>query len=152
MGRVAVVDQTRMTDHAGLTVLRFDECLRLLESQPVGRVAFTQDGGLEILPVNYCVLDTSIGFRTGAGSKWGAALQGKPVAFEVDEFDPARRTGWSVVVKGLAEPVEDEAVLDRLEAAGLISWAAATDRPWSAGPQWVLIRAEAISGRRTPDG
>jgi hypothetical protein len=32
------------TDHAGLEILPFDECLRLLASVPVGRVGFFADG------------------------------------------------------------------------------------------------------------
>jgi len=38
------------TDHAGLEILPFDECLRLLASVPVGRVGFIADGELVILP------------------------------------------------------------------------------------------------------
>lgn len=140
---VAMADEMPVIDHAGLTVVTFEVCLLLLRSRPVGRVAFTQNGDVEILPVNYCVLDTSIGFRTADGSKLGAALQGKPVAFEVDDFDPVRREGWSVVVKGRAELVVDEAVVSQLEATHLTPWADAVARP-----QWVLIRADGVSGRR----
>jgi hypothetical protein len=34
------------TDHAGLAVLSFAECLQLAGSQPVGRVAFLRDGDI----------------------------------------------------------------------------------------------------------
>jgi hypothetical protein len=43
-------------DHAGLEILPFSECLRLLASVPVGRVGFFTDGEIVILPVNH-ILD-----------------------------------------------------------------------------------------------
>jgi uncharacterized protein len=130
-------------DHAGLTVLSLEECLRLVKSQPVGRIAFAQAGDIEIFPVNHCVVDDTIAFRTAAGSKLEAALAAAVVAFEVDSYTASRREGWSVVVKGRAEFVTDDATLARLWASGLQPWAAATARP-----DWIVIRADEISGRR----
>jgi len=130
-------------DHAGLTVLSLEECLRLVKSQPVGRIAFAQAGDIEIFPVNHCVVDDTIAFRTAAGSKLEAALAAAVVAFEVDSYTASRREGWSVVVKGRAELVTDDATLARLWASGLQPWAAATARP-----DWIVIRADEISGRR----
>ena len=43
------------TDHAGLEILSFADCLRLLASVPVGRVGFFADGEIVILPVNHLV-------------------------------------------------------------------------------------------------
>ena len=43
------------TDHAGLEILPFDECLRLLASVPVGRVGFIADGEVVVLPVNHAI-------------------------------------------------------------------------------------------------
>jgi Pyridoxamine 5'-phosphate oxidase len=53
----------------GLEVLDRDECLRLLASQPVGRVAVVVDGSPMIFPVNYALDGESIVFRSDAGSK-----------------------------------------------------------------------------------
>jgi len=139
-----VADQmNRPLDHAGLAVLSLAECLRLVESQPVGRVAFAQAGEIEIFPVNHCVIDDTIVFRTGEGSKLEAAANAAVVAFEVDAYTTSPREGWSVVVKGRAELVTDDATLARLWASGLRPWAAATARP-----DWIVIRANEISGRR----
>jgi len=61
------------TDHAGLEILPFDECLRLLASVPVGRVGFIADGELVMLPVNHVVDGHDVAFRTARGSKLPAA-------------------------------------------------------------------------------
>ena len=56
------------TDHAGLEILPFEVCLRLLASVPVGRVGFFADGEVLILPVNHVVDGQDVVFRTGRGS------------------------------------------------------------------------------------
>ena len=98
------------TDHAGLVVLSFDECLELMASSGVGRLAFLADGEIEVLPVNYTIDGARVAFRTATGTKLDAAIEQAVVAFEVDAFDPSERTGWSVVIKGRAEVVSDEAL------------------------------------------
>jgi len=61
------------TDHAGLEILPFDVCLRLLATVPVGRVSFLADGEIVVLPVNHIIDDQDLVFRTAYGSKLSAA-------------------------------------------------------------------------------
>lgn len=132
-------------DRNGLEVLGPAECLELLASRPVGRLAFVHDGGPMILPITYVMTHGGIAFRTTAGSKFDVAIMGRPVAFEVDGLDVARRTGWSVVVQGIAELVDDADRVAELEQRDL--------QPWSAhavAGSWILVHAEEISGRRLP--
>lgn len=134
-------------DRNGLEVLGPDECLELLASQPVGRLAFLHEGGPMILPVTYVVSHGGVAFRTAAGSKLDTAIMGRPVAFEVDGLDMDRRLGWSVVVQGVVEVVDDPEREAELEDRDL--------QPWSdhvADGAWVLLRAEEISGRRILPG
>ncbi len=134
---------TTHLDRNGLEVLGPDECLALLRSEPVGRLAYLHEGGPTILPVTFVVSHGGVAFRTAAGSKLDTALMGRPVAFEVDGIDRDRRTGWSVVLRGIAEYVEDPDRLAELDERDL--------HPWSAHAEdgaWVLVRAEEISGRR----
>ena len=56
-------------DHAGLEVLPFDSCLRLLAAVSVGRVGFVADGEVVVLPVNFVVDGQYVVFRTASGSK-----------------------------------------------------------------------------------
>jgi uncharacterized protein len=131
-------------DHAGLEVLPFDTCLELLASVPVGRIGFFADGELVILPVNHLVDGQHVVFRTAAGSKLSAAENGGPVVFEADSYDDLDRSGWSVVVNGLAEVIDD-AETGRLGGLGLHPWSTAVEHPF-----WIRIRPTSVSGRRTP--
>ncbi len=133
------------TDHAGLDVLSFEECLELMARSGVGRVAFLADGEIEVLPVNYTIEGARVAFRTATGTKLEAAIERSVVAFEVDAFDPQDRTGWSVVIKGRAEVVADAALIARLERTGLTPWATAVPKN-----EWVVIHPNAITGRRVP--
>lgn len=127
-------------DHQGLEVISPEECWELLADAPVGRVAFNEAGEPMVLPVNHAVVGHRIVFRTLRGSLLHEALMAAPVAFQVDGFDAVQRTGWSVLVRGVADLAEDTDELDALE---LHPWADTVDRD-----DWVQIRSEEISGRR----
>lgn len=133
------------TDHAGLEILQFEACLRLLESVPVGRVGFFADGEVVILPVNHLVDGQDVVFRTGAGSKLSSVGSKNLVSFEADSYDTSTHSGWSVVVSGRTEEVESDAEIRRFNALGLQSWGRAADEP-----HWIRIRPTAVTGRRTP--
>jgi len=83
-----------------LELLSTDECLVLLGQAKVGRVGVSVRAIPEIFPVNFCLLEGAIVFRTGEGTKLHAATRGQIVAFEVDDFDNDVRFGWSVLVIG----------------------------------------------------
>ena len=133
-------------DHAGLEILPYDECLRLLSEVPVGRVSFLADGEIVVLPVNHVMDRQDPVFRTARGSKLSAAEGQNVVAFEADGYDERTRTGWSVLVNGRAHAVYEEPEIQRLSRLGLHPWVSAADRPF-----WIRIRPATISGRRIPD-
>jgi uncharacterized protein len=126
----------------GIEVLDRAECVRLLETQSVGRLAVVDEGSPVILPVNYVIDDDHVVFRTAEGTKLDAAARQGPVAFEIDQTDPVYHTGWSVVVRGSAEVATDDVLLARLRALPL--------RPWSTHEKsnWVRIRLVHVTGRR----
>lgn len=130
----------RSVDHQGLEVLDTEECWRLAAGTPVGRVAFIEAGEPMVLPVNHAIVGHRVVFRTFRGSLLHEALMNEPVAFQVDGFDPAERTGWSVVVRGTADLAEDP---DELDALDLHPWADGVVRN-----DWVQIRADEVTGRR----
>jgi nitroimidazol reductase NimA-like FMN-containing flavoprotein (pyridoxamine 5'-phosphate oxidase superfamily) len=134
------------TDHAGLEILHFGDCYRLLESVPVGRIGFFAGGEVVILPVNFLVDGQDVVFRTGIGSKLASVDIGHYVGFEADDWDSATHSGWSVVLSGLAEVVESDAECARLDALGLRQWGGAI-----ADRTWVRIRPASINGRRTAE-
>ncbi|HEX7100920.1 MAG TPA: pyridoxamine 5'-phosphate oxidase family protein [Acidimicrobiia bacterium] len=131
------------TDHRGLEVLTPEECDRLLEETPIGRVAFLHAGEPQILPVNYRYVEGSIVIRTSIGSKMDVAeMQGR-FAFEIDDWDTDTETGWSVLAHGIATVVTDEDEVARLSALGL--------RPWAeekTGDLWIRLILDDVTGRR----
>jgi nitroimidazol reductase NimA-like FMN-containing flavoprotein (pyridoxamine 5'-phosphate oxidase superfamily) len=131
-------------DHAGLEMLPFDVCLRLLSSVPLGRVAFYGDGEMVVLPVNHAMDGQRVVFRTARGSKLSAAAEQGLVSFEADDYDPETQAGWSVLVTGRAELVYDGEEIQRLRHLGLEPWAAAVEHPF-----WVRILPSSVTGRRT---
>lgn len=121
-----------------------ETCLDRLASVPVGRVGLVVAGEVEILPVNHVRDGQCVAFRTGVGSKLSGASVGYPVTFEVDDYDGRGETGWSVIIHGHAEVVEDDAEAARLAALGTHGWKGG-DRPY-----WVRIRPFSITGRQLP--
>lgn len=130
------------TDHRGMRVLDLDECLEKLGSAVFGRLAFSHDGGLDVLPVTFGMDGTAVVFRTSWGSKLQAAGDRRLVALEVDDIDPALGIGWSVVVKGTATIEYDNAVTGPWTRLGVPYWLAD-----GAETFWVRIVSEEISGR-----
>jgi nitroimidazol reductase NimA-like FMN-containing flavoprotein (pyridoxamine 5'-phosphate oxidase superfamily) len=131
-----------MTAGRETRTLPVGECLRLLDTTPIGRLVFTEHALPAVHPVNFLRHGRSIIVRTGAGSKLDAARRGDVVAFEADHIDPDSRTGWSVMVVGHASVVDD---VDRLVAVLDLE-----HRPWvrDRGAHVVQISAERITGRR----
>jgi nitroimidazol reductase NimA-like FMN-containing flavoprotein (pyridoxamine 5'-phosphate oxidase superfamily) len=121
------------------------ESLQLLAANRFGRLAVSVNGQAPTLrPVNY-VFDEpsqSVIFRTGQGSKLYGLLASRKAAFEIDGIDLVNRTGWSVVVRGLAEEILDPRELRRLARMPLDLWAPGDK------PHWIRIRAGTVTGRR----
>lgn len=117
-----------------------EECLRLLATQTVGRLAVSEPGGSpHLVPVNYALLRDSVVFRSVPGTKLRLLVH-EPVTFEVDSWDGARGTGWSVIVSGLAYEASDREM--EVEDVSL--------RPSveSQTSRWVRLMPTSITGRR----
>jgi nitroimidazol reductase NimA-like FMN-containing flavoprotein (pyridoxamine 5'-phosphate oxidase superfamily) len=126
----------------GLELLTEEEARGLLATGEVGRVGITIGAMPAIFPVNYRVIDGWIVFRTAPGSKMSAASQGAVVAFEVDDYQLADRTGWSVLAVGPAEVVHDLDMSFKVRDAGL--------EPLAGGRRTTIVRIQPtfVSGRR----
>jgi hypothetical protein len=125
-----------------LDVLTPAECRRLLASVPIGRLTFTEGALPTIQPVHFAVRGDEVLIPARRGGKVEAASKGAVVAFEVDEYDEAARTGWSVTVVGPSLVLSDPAEVALIEDAGLT--------PWAPGPNGcvVAVRIARITGRR----
>jgi nitroimidazol reductase NimA-like FMN-containing flavoprotein (pyridoxamine 5'-phosphate oxidase superfamily) len=120
------------------------ECLALLASHEVGRVAVLDGGTPTILPINYALDGEAVVFRTDPGLKLSAGPRA-PASFEVDDIDPVTRSGWSVIVAGRLEEVTafDHRTWERIRSLPV--------GPWADGPKahWMRLVPVRISGRAT---
>jgi uncharacterized protein len=129
-------------DRNGLEVLPREECLRLLGTAVLGRVAVSTAALPTILPVNFRFDGRRILLRTGRGTKLDAATRNAVVAFEVDDIEPTAQAGWSVVVTGVARELTDGGELTELRRQPLVRWAPGDD------DRVVAISTDVVSGRR----
>jgi uncharacterized protein len=128
-------------DRNGLEILTKADCMNLLETVSIGRVAVSLGALPVILPVNFTMVDGDIVIRTTPGTKLDAATTNAVVAFEVDGFDPTDHDGWSVLVQGVAEEVTDPDEIRTLDRVTHAAWSGATGR-------FVRIGTRILSGRR----
>jgi nitroimidazol reductase NimA-like FMN-containing flavoprotein (pyridoxamine 5'-phosphate oxidase superfamily) len=127
-----------------LDVLSRKECWALVKGTDLGRLAFETDGWPLVLPVNYLVDGDDIVIRSDPGRKLAAARQQVQAALQIDSIDRLHRSGWSVLVFGIATAVDDPAEVERLDQLHLRSWAA------SARASWIRLLPVEITGRRLP--
>ena len=116
------------------------ECLELLANQRVGRVAYCDDLGPVVLPVNYVTDHGTILIQISPHSTLATHLRSARASFEIDDFDDYNQSGWSVLVRGNA------AYVDGVDLPG------DDERPaaWAEGQRTfhVRITPHDISGRR----
>lgn len=124
-----------------LTELTIDECLDRLRQRSLGRLVYLVDGEAQIRPLTYALHQGSIVFRIGYGDLLDA-IHRQSVLFEVDAGDVATRTGWSVIVRGVAEEIWRTEDLEVVRDSGL--------RPWAPGTRdhYVRIVSRSMTGRQ----
>jgi nitroimidazol reductase NimA-like FMN-containing flavoprotein (pyridoxamine 5'-phosphate oxidase superfamily) len=137
-----VVDTRPDIDSAGLERLERAECLALIATVPIGRIAFTEAALPAIQPVNFVLDGEDVIIRTGVGSKLAIAARSAVVAFEADSYNTQAMDGWSVVLVGRAHAVIDPEERRRLLTLPLTPWALG-DRP-----HFIRIVPEFVRGRR----
>ena len=124
-----------------LRELSRDECLELLQTARVGRVAFDDGEGPVVVPVNYVMEGETILVATAAYTSLGRNAPFGRVAFQLDHVDEFYESGWSVLVRGRAEPVTPQDLPADMTGG---------PTPWVEGPRTLLLRVtpSEISGRR----
>lgn len=129
--------------------LDHDEAMRLLAGIDHGRVVFTHHALPAIRVVNHLVDEGRVIVRTRLTTTVSTVVRlstkaGVVVAYEADDLDPRRRSGWSVVVTGWATTVTNPAQIARYEQ--LL-------RPWvnMTMDTVIMIRPEIVTGIRIAD-
>ncbi|MFD8596771.1 pyridoxamine 5'-phosphate oxidase family protein [Kitasatospora sp. NPDC059646] len=126
-----------------------EQCWEKIGARGVGRIALPGEAGPAVFPVNYTVDRGTVVYRTHENGA-AAPAPGSAVSFEVDRIDDRRSNGWSVLITGTAERIDDRETLQRLMRDLAV-------QPWAGGARtlWIRIRPESVGGRRitsTPPG
>jgi uncharacterized protein len=126
---------------AGRELVELDRsaCLALLATQHVGRL-IVEAAEPVVRVVNYTAFEHTIMFRSDPGPHVDALVE-HSVVFEADMVDERTRSGWSVVVRGVARDVS-------AQLAGF-GQSGANVEPWAPGPKsrWIGISIEEVTGR-----
>lgn len=131
-----------------ISALTRAECWQILSSRSVGRIGVVVQQFPLIIPVNYALDGETVVVRTAPGTVVAHA-DDAAVTFQIDQFDDADRSGWSVLLRGHGRSVSIE------DADDLISRTRATGvAPWAPGerPLWIRITPSDVSGRRITPG
>jgi uncharacterized protein len=127
-----------MTTNGLLSRLGREECLALISTQHIGRLAFTRRALPDLIPVNFILSGSDVLIRLERTSSVAAAVRDAVVAFEVDNIDPVARSGWSVTVVGQARPIDPAGRYGR-----------PLPEPWAPGVRDELLRIDTdrVAGR-----
>ena len=126
-------------DRNGFEVPSREECLDLIRHRPIGRFGIHTGALPAIVPVNFVLTEDGVVVATAPGTKLDQAMRNAVVAFEVDDYDVWRHTGWSVNVVGIARELTGSHL----------------DVPqWGPGDRthFLCIGLDVVTGRRIPGG
>jgi uncharacterized protein len=95
-----------------------------------------------MVPMNCTLVSESATFHTGIDTEASHELFDHPIAFEVDQVDEFLQAGWSVLVVGNAQPLD--------EASLLLLDVGQSPRPWPQGRRSLVVQLPLImmTGRR----
>jgi uncharacterized protein len=134
-----------MTTGPRLEPLSQDECMALLASASVGRVGVNIDALPTVLPVNFALFNGSVIFRAVPGTKLHTATREAVVAFQADHYGDRRDpSGWSVLIRGLAQTITDPSTLSAARRLPLGSWGTVDPGP----SDYVRVEPAIVTGRR----
>lgn len=126
-------------DRGGLVMLDAETSLALAATVPLGRLAYRDGDLMEVLPVAHRVQGGQVAVRTAPGHLPATAIPGRagPVAFQTDAYDERARTGWSVLVHGVAQP-----------ASSTSRWLRLLGEDGESQGALLVIRPTRVTGRR----
>lgn len=129
--------------HAGgFASLSRADCVKLLKQEHMGRVAFEDWDGTQLLPVSYVFWNETIVFRTSDHGILAGLRRRSNAAFEIDGIDDDAGSVWSVVVRGTSKELLNPYELSQV-------WTHPELVPLAPGhrPLVIAIEPRTISGR-----
>lgn len=104
------------------------ECRRLLPTQPIGRLAFTEHALPVIRPAHFVFRGPRLVLAGLTDGRVASARRDSLVAFEVDAYDAARRQGWWVCAIGRCRLITDRSQIRELDDLQFTPWSKDPDR------------------------
>jgi uncharacterized protein len=131
-------------DDVTLTELSAQECRALLATQQIGRLGVNAEHYPLIIVVNYGLDRDIVVIRTHPGTTLTNANHAN-VTFEVDDIDQRTQSGWSVLIRGLAEEISQTEGAELFQRT-VINAA----QPWAPGEygHWLRLIPHHMTGRR----
>lgn len=131
-----------MFDSPWVQVLEYRECLRLLDTVPMGRVLYTEEALPAFRLVDFKMCRGAVIIRSRRESRLAAAMRDSVVAFQVEEMTEDLRAGWTVSVVGHVSEVRGREDFDAFSAPPL----------WAPVDSYFEIAVERITGERIDPG
>ena len=122
-----------------------DECWRLLQLAPLGRIGLTSGALPAIVPVHFTLWRGDVVFASLPDVKIRSAERGDVLVLEIDHFDAATEEGWSVSTIGPARLVRDAGEIAALHDLRFTPWAGMR-LPMVAS--WVVARTTSAESDR----
>lgn len=137
-----IVDDDPHDPRATIERLSDRECWDLAAATDgPGRLGFiAPDGAPDVVPLDFAVTNRQIYCRTSPGAKATAITDNPQVAFEIDGVAGAQR--WSVVFRGVAWRMEEQAEIDQ---SGITALAPSLPLPTDV---FLRIAPLRVTGRR----
>lgn len=131
-----------------------DEALEFLREAPVAHVGVISDQEPYVTPMSFVLIGERILFRTAAGRKLEAIQANPAVCVEASSFDPDTGDWISVIARGRAEEVTDEALATETVLQLIRKYQQAMGslfghgrlEPWSRVPHVIGVEIEEMSG------
>src|SRR5215204_3481873 len=120
----AIVPVADRPEARGLMILSRDDCMRLLDSGGLGRIAVPGVAAPTMRPINFAVQDGRIVMRTADSALWAAAESQVAASFEFDEIRNEDHRAWNVIVTGRLETLTDSV---EVGGRGVKVWAPTPD-------------------------
>ena len=133
-------ESERASSSSNLDVLSEEECWSVFKTHDLGRLALLVAGWPRIFPINYAVGENALVFRTEPGAKL-AHGPGSAVCFEIDGYDEATASGWSVMAVGILYDITGDPGAKRLRELSV--------QPRAPGKRthWLALIPDEVSGR-----
>jgi pyridoxamine 5'-phosphate oxidase-like protein len=122
-----------------------DQCLRLVDSVPFGRIVFTSRAMPAVRLVPHARVGSQIIIPASPDLGVAADGPGTVVAYEADAIAPDRQPAWTVLVVGRAHRMA-AAELAAGQRERLSSW------PGGAPDEVIVITTDLVTGEQIPRG